>query len=202
MHTFPTDDGGVDMKCPTEIAITDRREAELAKNGFMPLVHRKNTRLRRVHRRAVAAEAERVRRPGRDRQRQPVGAPAVPVRVLPLRALPEVHRARQDRLLQGARPTWRSWLQHWIMQYVDGDPANSSEETKAQQAAGGGRGRGRGGRGQPGLLHVQVLPAAALPARGYGVAAARLEAALVRKRRNFGSTATRYRQSEDSTWQS
>ena len=31
------------MKCPTEIAISDRREAELAKNGFMPLVHKKNT---------------------------------------------------------------------------------------------------------------------------------------------------------------
>jgi len=43
VHTFPTDDGGVDMKCPTEIAISDRREAELAKNGFMPLVHRKNS---------------------------------------------------------------------------------------------------------------------------------------------------------------
>src|SRR5216683_1823460 len=42
-HTFPTDDGGVDMKCPTEIAITDRREAELAKNGLMPLSHWKNT---------------------------------------------------------------------------------------------------------------------------------------------------------------
>ena len=42
-HTFPTDDGGVDMKCPTEIAISDRREAELAKNGFMPLIHKKNT---------------------------------------------------------------------------------------------------------------------------------------------------------------
>ena len=42
-HTFPSDDGGVDMKCPTEIAISDRREAELAKNGFMPLVHRKNS---------------------------------------------------------------------------------------------------------------------------------------------------------------
>ena len=42
-HTFPTDDGGVDMKCPTEIAITDRREAELAKNGFMPVSHYKNT---------------------------------------------------------------------------------------------------------------------------------------------------------------
>jgi len=43
VHTFPTDDGGVDMKCPTEIAITDRREAELAKSGFMPLSHYKNT---------------------------------------------------------------------------------------------------------------------------------------------------------------
>jgi type VI secretion system protein ImpC len=43
VHTFPTDDGGVDMKCPTEIAISDRREAELAKNGFMPLIHRKNS---------------------------------------------------------------------------------------------------------------------------------------------------------------
>src|SRR5229473_1960770 len=42
-HTFPTDDGGVDLKCPTEIAISDRREAELAKNGFMPLIFKKNS---------------------------------------------------------------------------------------------------------------------------------------------------------------
>src|SRR6476659_8806369 len=43
VHTFPTDDGGVDMKCPTEIAISDRRASELAKNSFMPLLHRKNS---------------------------------------------------------------------------------------------------------------------------------------------------------------
>src|SRR4026209_927633 len=43
VHAFPTDGGGVDMKCPIEIAIADRREAELAKNGFMPLLHRKNS---------------------------------------------------------------------------------------------------------------------------------------------------------------
>jgi type VI secretion system protein ImpC len=43
VHTFPSDDGGVDMKCPTEIAISDRREAELASCGLMPLIHRKNT---------------------------------------------------------------------------------------------------------------------------------------------------------------
>lgn len=43
VHTFPTDDGSVAMKCPTEIAIDDRREAELAKLGLMPILHRKNT---------------------------------------------------------------------------------------------------------------------------------------------------------------
>jgi type VI secretion system protein ImpC len=43
VHTFPTDDGGVDMKTPTEIAVGDRREKELSKNGFLPLIHRKNT---------------------------------------------------------------------------------------------------------------------------------------------------------------
>lgn len=42
-HTFETDDGGVDMKCPTEIAIGERREGELAKNGFMALIHRKGS---------------------------------------------------------------------------------------------------------------------------------------------------------------
>ena len=42
-HTFETDEGEVAMKCPTEVAITDRREKEFADNGFIPLVHCKNT---------------------------------------------------------------------------------------------------------------------------------------------------------------
>jgi hypothetical protein len=29
------------MKCPTEVPITDRREKELADQGFIPLVHAK-----------------------------------------------------------------------------------------------------------------------------------------------------------------
>ncbi len=41
VHTFPTDDGDVAMKCPTEIAITDRREFELSNLGFLPLIHAK-----------------------------------------------------------------------------------------------------------------------------------------------------------------
>ncbi len=42
-HTFRTDEGDVALKCPTEIAITDRREKELADQGFIPLVHCKGT---------------------------------------------------------------------------------------------------------------------------------------------------------------
>jgi len=42
-HTFMTDDGDVALKCPTEIAITDRREAELSKLGFIPMCHHKGT---------------------------------------------------------------------------------------------------------------------------------------------------------------
>jgi type VI secretion system protein ImpC len=42
-HIFTADDGDQAMKCPTEIAITDRREAELSKLGFLPLCHYKNT---------------------------------------------------------------------------------------------------------------------------------------------------------------
>jgi type VI secretion system protein ImpC len=40
---FTSDDGDKDLKCPTELGITDRREAELSKLGFLPLCHYKNT---------------------------------------------------------------------------------------------------------------------------------------------------------------
>lgn len=43
MHNFQTDDGDQTVKCPTEIAITDRRENELSKLGFIPLCYYKRT---------------------------------------------------------------------------------------------------------------------------------------------------------------
>jgi type VI secretion system protein ImpC len=42
-HTFNTDEGDIALKCPTEIAITDRREKELNDMGFISLVHCKGT---------------------------------------------------------------------------------------------------------------------------------------------------------------
>jgi type VI secretion system protein ImpC len=42
-HTFKTDEGDIALKCPTEIAITDRRENELNNLGFISILHRKGT---------------------------------------------------------------------------------------------------------------------------------------------------------------
>ena len=69
------------MKCPTEIAISDRREAELAKNGFMPLIHRKNSDFAAfIGAQSLQKPAE-YDDPGRHRERQPGGAAALPLRV-------------------------------------------------------------------------------------------------------------------------
>ena len=100
-HTFPTDDGDVDMKCPTEIAISDRREAELSKSGLLPLIHRKNSD------KAAFIGAQSLYRPKSttircDRFRQYFLAYPVHVRRVALRALPEMHGARPDRRDQGA----------------------------------------------------------------------------------------------------
>jgi type VI secretion system protein ImpC len=42
-HIFKTEEGDMDMKCPTEVGIGDRRENELSKLGFLPLCHYRNT---------------------------------------------------------------------------------------------------------------------------------------------------------------
>lgn len=42
-HTFKTDMGDVALKCPTELAITDRREKELSDLGFIAICHRKGS---------------------------------------------------------------------------------------------------------------------------------------------------------------
>ena len=43
VHTFKTDDGEIAVKCPTEVAITDRRENELSELGFIALCYKKNS---------------------------------------------------------------------------------------------------------------------------------------------------------------
>ncbi|MCS3469153.1 type VI secretion system protein ImpC [Pseudomonas sp. JUb42] len=45
VYTFSTPAGDLALQCPTEVAITDRREKELDSLGFIALCHRKNSNL-------------------------------------------------------------------------------------------------------------------------------------------------------------
>ena len=127
VHTFPTDDGGVDMKCPTEIAISDRREAELAKNGFMPLVHRKNSDF------AAFIGAQSLQKPSEyddpDATANANLAARLPYLFACCRFAHYLKCIVRDKIGSfKERDDMQIWLQNWIMNYVDGDPAHSSEE--------------------------------------------------------------------------
>ena len=177
-HTFPTDDGGVDMKCPTEIAISDRREAELAKNGFMPLVHRKNSDFAAFIGAQSLQKPFEYRRSRCDGQRQSVSAAAVSVCLLQVRALLEVHRARQDRLLQGAgrHADLAAEVDHELRRRRSGAFLGDHEGAEAACRRGSASG---GSRGEPGLLLGEILPSPALSARGLDcIAPAGIEAAI------------------------
>jgi type VI secretion system protein ImpC len=129
-HSFPTDDGGVDMKCPTEIAISDRREAELARAGFMPLVHRKNSDF------AAFIGAQSLHQPAEyddpDATANANLAARLPYLFATCRFAHYLKCIVRDKVGSfKERDEMNRWLQDWIMQYVDGDPAHSSESTKA-----------------------------------------------------------------------
>jgi type VI secretion system protein ImpC len=132
VHSFPTDDGGVDMKCPTEIAISDRREAELAKNGFMPLVHRKNSDF------AAFIGAQSLQKPAEyddaDASANANLAARLPYLFASSRFAHYLKCMVRDKV--GSFATAESMqreLQSWIMQFVDGNPETSSDATKARK---------------------------------------------------------------------
>ena len=178
VHTFPTDDGGVDMKCPTEIAISDRREAELAKNGFMPLLHRKNSDF------AAFIGAQSVQKPFEytdpDATANANLAARLPYLFACCRFAHYLKCIVRDKIGSfKEREDMQIWLQKWIMNYVDGDPAHSSESTKAQKPLAAAEVQVAEIEGQSRLLLGEVLPASALSARRTdGLVAARLEVAV------------------------
>lgn len=132
VHTFPSADGGVDMKCPTEVSIGDRREAELAKNGFMPLLHRKNTNA------ASFIGAQSLQRPAEytdpDATANANLAARLPYLFATCRFAHYLKCMVRDKVGSfKEREDMQRYLQEWITQYVDGDPANSGERTKAEK---------------------------------------------------------------------
>ncbi|WP_118178760.1 type VI secretion system contractile sheath large subunit [Paraburkholderia phosphatilytica] len=132
VHAFPTDDGGVDMKCPTEIAISDRREAELAKNGFMPLVHKKNSDF------AAFIGAQSLHKPAEYEDPDATANANLAARLPYLFACSRfAHYLKcivRDKIGSfKEKDEMQRWLQNWILQYVDGDPLHSTEESKARR---------------------------------------------------------------------
>ncbi|QYK42379.1 MAG: type VI secretion system contractile sheath large subunit [Paracoccaceae bacterium] len=131
-HTFPTDDGGVDQKCPTEIAISDRREAELAKNGMMPLIHRKNTDL------AAFIGAQSLHKPAEytdpDATANANLAARLPYLFATCRFAHYLKCIVRDKIgTYASREHMQSWLQTWINQYVDFAAGSSPDEEKARR---------------------------------------------------------------------
>ena len=132
VHTFPTDDGGVDMKCPTEIAIDDRREAELAKRGIMPLLRRKNSNM------AAFIGAQSVQKPQEYQDPDATANANLSARLPYLFATCRfAHYLKcmvRDKIgtFKG-REAMERYLTNWINQYIDGDPINSSDATKARK---------------------------------------------------------------------
>lgn len=130
-HTFPTDDGGVDMKCPTEIAISDRREAELAKAGLMPLIHRKNSDV------AAFIGAQSLHKPAEyddpDATANANLGARLPYLFATCRFAHYLKCIVRDKIGSfKSRDAMQKWLQNWIEQYIDFNPEVSSEDVKAR----------------------------------------------------------------------
>jgi type VI secretion system protein ImpC len=134
-HVFPTDDGGVDLKCPTEIAISDRREHELARNGLIPLIHRKNTD------KAAFIGAQSLYKPKKYFGEKGVDATAsdnlsarLPYMFAVSRFAHYLKCMVRDKIgSMKEKDELTRWLQSWINEYVDGNPLLSSEDTKARR---------------------------------------------------------------------
>jgi type VI secretion system protein ImpC len=136
VHTFPSDDGGVDMKCPTEIAISDRREAELAGAGFMPLIHRKNTDT------AAFIGAQSLQKPveytDADATSNARLASRLPYLFASCRFAHYLKCMVRDKVGSfKERADMERFLSDWIKGYVIGNPGDAGDELKARKPLAG-----------------------------------------------------------------
>ena len=135
-HVFPTDDGGVDLKCPTEVSIGDRREAELSKSGLMPIIHRKNTD------KAAFIGAQSLYRPKKFVDDLATASDNLSSRITYMFAVSRfAHYLKcmvRDKIGETKeKEQLQKWLQEWIMKYVDPAPTISDEKTKARKPLAG-----------------------------------------------------------------
>jgi len=149
VHTFPTDDGDVAMKCPTEIAISDRREFELSNLGFLPLLHSKNRDF------AVFMGAQSCQKP---KQYFDPAANANAELSAKFNYIMCVSRfahylkvMARDKIgsFMEVKDCER-WLNNWINNYVIANPEDAGEEAKAKSPLADARVEVREVKGKPG----------------------------------------------------
>jgi len=130
VHTFPTDDGDVAMKCPTEIAISDRREFELSNLGFLPLLHCKNRDF------AAFMGSQSCQKPKTYFDPDANANAELSTRFNYLLCVSRFAHylkmmARDKIGSDMEREDCERWLNNWISNYVC-DPSTAGEETKAE----------------------------------------------------------------------
>lgn len=129
-HAFKAEDGKTTMKCPTETAIDDRREAELSKAGFLPLVYKKNSDY------AAFIGAQSLQKPTEYDNPDATASANLSARLPYLFAscrfahyLKCIVRDKIGSFKE--RADMQRWLQNWVNQYVEPSPESASEEQKA-----------------------------------------------------------------------
>lgn len=130
LHTFTSDDGDIDATCPTEIGITDRREAELSRLGFLPVCHYKNTDY------AVFFGSQTVQKPLKYDRHEATANAAISARLPYIMAtsrfahyLKVMARDKIGSFMEASDV--ESWLNRWILNYVNGNP-ESGQDMKAK----------------------------------------------------------------------
>jgi type VI secretion system protein ImpC len=130
-HSFRTDEGDLAMKCPTEVVITERREKELADQGFAPLVHYKDTDY------AVFVSAQTCNKPKKYDQPEANAnarlSAQLPYMLAMSRFAHYLKAMMRDKLGSTmSRVQAEKYLSQWIANYVIQDD-NASPEAKAQK---------------------------------------------------------------------
>lgn len=129
-HVFTSDDGDPDIKCPTEIGITDRREAELSKQGFLPLSHYKNTDYAVFFGAQTAQKCKAYDKP--EAQANAMIATRLPYIMATSRFAHYLKVMARDKIGSFAsQQEMETWLDRWIANYVNANPI-ASQESRAK----------------------------------------------------------------------
>jgi type VI secretion system protein ImpC len=130
LHIFRSDDGDMDALCPTEIGITDRREAELSRLGFLPLCHYKGTDY------AVFFGAQSLQKIKKHDRPEATANAEISARLPYLLAtsrfahyLKVMARDKIGSFME--RQEIEDWMNRWINQYVNAN-GSSKQELKAK----------------------------------------------------------------------